>query len=100
MLTEAAIVPLEIMQVCLKAMELQAELCQKGSKIAVSDVGVGIQCLKAGLNGASLNVFINTKYMKNQDTIDSFNDKADVIIKKGNKMADEIFADVISQLRK
>ena len=40
------------------------EFAEKGSRIALSDAGVGATLLKSALQGASLNIYINTKSMK------------------------------------
>ncbi|MBB6217322.1 formiminotetrahydrofolate cyclodeaminase [Anaerosolibacter carboniphilus] len=60
----ATIVPLDIARYCLKAIDLHGEYAQKGTRIAISDVGVGVAFCKAALQGAKLNVLINTKMMK------------------------------------
>lgn len=46
---------------------------------------------KAALNGASLNVYINTKLMKDTDVADDMNTRADELIIRGNQMADEVY---------
>jgi len=63
---EAALVvaseaPLALMDKIMEAMKLMDRMAVIGSRLAISDVGVGIQMLSAALEGASLNVFINTK---------------------------------------
>ena len=59
-LYEASLTPMEIMKTVLESMKLLEILGEKGSRIAISDVGVGILFAQAALEGASLNVFINT----------------------------------------
>ena len=54
---------------------------------------------QAALNGASLNVFINTKLMKNTDVAKDFNSKADELLDKGNKLADQVYAAVVDRIR-
>lgn len=60
----ATMVPLTIAEYCLKAIDLHEEYAKKGTRIAISDVGVGVVFCKAALQGAKLNVLINTKIMK------------------------------------
>ena len=62
-LKEACSVPMEIMEKCCEAIDVIEIFAKKGSVIAISDAGVGAAFLKAALEGASLNVFINTKSM-------------------------------------
>ena len=65
-LYDAAVAPLEIMETVLASMDLLEVLGEKGSRLALSDVGVGILFAQAALEGASLNVFINTRLMKTE----------------------------------
>lgn len=62
-LVDAVIVPLEIARCCSEAIDLHDELEKKGTVIAISDVGVGVLFCKAALQGAKLNVLINTSIM-------------------------------------
>jgi len=71
----ACTAPLAIMKTVAKAIELHAELAVKGSSLMLSDVGVGVLCCKTALMGASLNIFINVRLMK--DTSYASNLKAE-----------------------
>ncbi len=62
-------------------------------------MGVGIQFAKAALNGASLNVFINTNLMKNKEVAVDMNQKADELLKKGNDIADKVYRIVMEKVR-
>ena len=66
----------------------------KGSRLAVSDAGCGAVCCKAALQAASLNVFINTKSLKNRDVAEEMNRRANLMLNKYCQMADEIFDEV------
>ena len=79
-LYEASIVPLEIMKTVFQAAELLEVLGEKGSRLALSDVGVGILFARAALEGASLNIYINTKMMKNRERAERLNQEADCLI--------------------
>lgn len=93
-LQTASDVPLAIMQKCCEAIEMHEEFAQKGSAIAISDVGVGVSCCRAALLGASLNVFINTKAMQNAETARQYNRKANAMLDEYTKRADDLFASV------
>lgn len=97
-LKEACSVPLEIMEKCCDAIELHREFAQKGTAIAISDVGVGVVFCKAALMGASLNVFINTKVMTDRIYADQINEKTNAMLAKYTALADEIYASVQSRL--
>jgi len=98
-LKAASQVPYEIMERSMQAMELHAELAKKGTRIAVSDVGVGVQFCKAALMGASLNVYINTKLMKDRAYAEDLNRKVDAMLRQGMDTADRIYAEVEGSLK-
>ena len=87
-------VPMKIMSLCCEAIEAIAVFAEKGSRLAVSDAGCGAVCCKAALQSASLNVFINTKSLKNREAAEELNAKANGMLDKYCAMADEIFASV------
>lgn len=91
--------PLAIMRKCCQIIDLQREFARKGSRLAVSDAGVGVIFAKSALQGASLNVFINTKSMKNRESAEAFEREADQMLLEYTAKADEIYADVCGQLR-
>ena len=54
---------------------MMKEFAEKGSRIALSDAGVGATLLKSALQGASLNIYINTKSMKDRVLAQQLNDE-------------------------
>ena len=86
--------PMAIMELCCQAIDCIAVFAAKGSRLAVSDAGCGAVCCKAALQAASLNVFINTKSLKNRETAEAMNAKANEMLKKYCAIADEIFTTV------
>lgn len=93
-LRECCEVPLRLMALCGRAIELHGEYEKKGSAIAISDVGCGVACCSAALRSASLNVYINTKSMKDRAFAEEANARAAALISKYVPLADEIFARV------
>ena len=98
-LKDACSVPMEIMEKCCEAIELIVEFGAKGSKLAISDAGVGAAFCKAALQGASLNVYINTKSMADREYAEELNKKADAMLEKYCKLADETFDSVLGRLK-
>ena len=98
-LKDACSVPMEIMEKCCEALDLIKEFAAKGSALAISDAGVGAVFCKAALQGASLNVYINTKSMKNREYAEELNTKADAMLEKYTKLADEVFESVLGRLK-
>lgn len=98
-LLAASLVPMRMMEKAVEMIEIHKLLARKGSRLAISDVGVGVQFCRCALLGAVMNVYINTKSMKNRDVAEKLNAKADALIEKGTKEADEIYASVLAGLR-
>lgn len=95
----ACSVPMDLMRTLGRAIELHEILGQKGSRLALSDVGVGVLCCKTALEGASLNVWINTKSMTDRAYAETIEAEAEELLQKYSPMADRIYADVLQELR-
>lgn len=98
-LVTACLVPMEIMKCCCKAIDIIKEFAKKGSVIAISDAGVAATFCRSALEGASLNVFINTKSMKNKEYADELNEKAKKMLACYVKEAESIFQQVSNRLQ-
>ena len=98
-LRTACVAPLEMMKCCCDAIDLLAEMLEKGSVTLVSDVGVGAVCCKAALIGASMNIFINTKSLSDKRNTATIENEADAMLGKYCALADEISNSVMKRLR-
>ena len=98
-LLTASLVPLHVMEDAQKALVIMDILAEKGSRMAVSDVGVGVQFIRTALTGAVMNVWINTKSMKDREKAEELNARAGQLIEEGTAWADRIYAKVLDQLR-
>ena len=90
---------MHIMELCCQALDCIAVFAAKGSRLAVSDAGCGAVCCKAALQAASLNVFINTKSLKNRETASELNRQANLMLNKYCSMADDIFEEVMGNFK-
>ena len=81
------------------ALDVVEEFAAKGSKLAISDAGCGAVSLKAALQAASLNVFINTKAMKNREKAEKLEKEAEEMLSVYTKKADEIYEVVIGRIK-
>lgn len=97
-LETACSAPMEIMRLSAQVAELHSELLVKGSRLMLSDVGVGVLCCRAALLGASLNVFTNLKLMENRDRAQSLQREAQALLDTYVPLADEIYKSVSQQL--
>ena len=98
-LVNAADVPFEIMEKCARAIELSAIVAEKGSRLVVSDAACAIKTCMTAMECASLNVYINTKYMKNKELALSMNEKADSLIADSKEISEKVFMGVVSSLK-
>lgn len=98
-LVKACEVPIAIMEKGAEILDIAEELAEKGSVMAVSDVGVAVQFIRTAVLGASMNVYINTKSMKDRKTAEELNAKADSLNKKASETADAVFAKIEGELK-
>ena len=87
-------VPMHIMELCCQSLDCIAVFAEKGSRLAVSDAGCAAVLCKAAMQAASLNVFINTKSLKNREIASELNRQANVMLNKYCGIADDIFEEV------
>ncbi|WP_445082443.1 cyclodeaminase/cyclohydrolase family protein [Alkalibacter rhizosphaerae] len=99
-LIQACQVPVDIVKKSYEAILLHQELVDKGSKLAISDVGVGVQCLRAALISGWINVVININMIKSEDYVKQINEEVKPLVGKGTAIADEVYAQVEAMLSK
>ena len=95
----AAQVPFEIMENCARAVELSLTVAQKGSRLVVSDAACAVKTLFSAMQCASLNVYINTKYMKNREQAVLLNKKADDLLESSRLLSEKVFDEVTASLK-
>lgn len=83
--------PLRMLEVVCRCIDELPFLAEKGSRLAVSDVGVAAAMGKAALQGTCLNVYINTKLMKNRETAERLNEKARALTERGCEKAEQVY---------
>lgn len=96
-LMRAAEPPLEIMRKCVKALELIADYAQKGSALAISDAGCAAAITRAACEAAALNVFVNTKPMRDREKAGEINREANELLQQC-ALAREIYDNVTGRL--
>ncbi|WP_034244517.1 cyclodeaminase/cyclohydrolase family protein [Lachnospira multipara] len=95
----AAKAPLEMMELILDAMKMIDRIAQIGSRLALSDAGVGISMCNSAMEGASLNVYINTKLMKNTKEAKALELRADELREQASEIATKTFDYVLKEIR-
>lgn len=97
-LLEASLVPMQMLEKVSAVLDILSLLEDKGSRMAVSDVGVAVQFARAALTGAVMNIYINTRSMKDREKAEELNAKAEKLTETGVKQADEIYENVVKKL--
>lgn len=98
-LVKACEVPFLIMEKGMEILDIAEELAEKGSVMAVSDVGVAVQFVRTAVLGASMNIYINTKSMKDREIARKFDLRADGMNEEAAKKADAVFASIEEGLK-
>lgn len=98
-LRTACSVPMDIMRACAQALDIIEEFAAKGSKLAISDAGCGAILCKAAMQAASLNVFINTKSMKDRKCASALEEEANALLTKYTALGDSVFETVVNKIR-
>ena len=96
---KACAVPMEIMECCCRAIDIIEVFAAKGSRLAVSDAGAGALFCKTALEGASLNIFINTKSLKDRQKAAELNARAEAMIAEYGAKAQSIYDSVAAGLK-
>ena len=90
---------MEIAEISAKVVDLQEEFAAKGSKLMISDAGCGAAFAKAALDGAILNVRVNTKLMKDREYAEKLNERCEYLAAEFGKKAEAIYASVLDSLK-
>lgn len=98
-LRDAAGAPLEILDLCCEAIELQREFAAKGSVLAISDAATGVVFCLSAMCGAAVNVKVNTKSMKDRDYAEKINAHVDAQMAKYRPIAEQVYQDVYGRFR-
>jgi methenyltetrahydrofolate cyclohydrolase len=93
-------IPIKIVRTCYDSIKLHEALVDKGSKLAISDVGVGVQCLRAALLSGELNVIININSIKDEEYVRNVKTEVTELVNEGVKIADEVYSEVERMLGK
>ncbi|MCK5897502.1 MAG: cyclodeaminase/cyclohydrolase family protein [Methylococcales bacterium] len=97
-LKEATLVPLKCVKACVEAIELSRIAADKGSLAVISDAGVAVISAYAGLKSATLNVYINTKSIKDTQFTTEKLAELDALLKGTDETTQEIYQVVEKKL--
>lgn len=74
-------------------------LSEKGSKLAISDVGVAASACRCAMESAIMNIYINTKLMKQSDYASQLNAEAEAILHDGINRCNAVYLQISNELR-
>ena len=94
----AASAPMEIAELSCRAIELSERFAQIGSALAISDAGCAAELCRASLKSAALNVYVNTRLMKNRAAAEDMNEKIRAMLEKYVTQADKTYDFVAEKL--
>lgn len=90
--------PVEMMRQICKAIELLEEMGEKGSKMLLSDVGCGALLCRAALGAAGLNVFVNTKTLRDRAFAEATEAECDGMLAEYGPRAEACAAKVMARI--
>jgi len=90
-LLTASNAPMKIVEDVSKLVPVLEELEVIGSRLAISDVAVAATACATALKGAVMNIYINTKSMKNREVADAMNEKAKELVADGTKRCEAVY---------
>ena len=98
-LADACAAPLQMMDCCCQVIDLLEEMQTKGSRLLISDVACGALLARAALDGAGMNVYINTKALPDREKAAELEARADAMRKVYLPKAEKIAAEVEAGIR-
>ena len=98
-MTRAASVPLDLLRLSKKVLDLHEDLLEKGSIMLLSDVGVGVAMLRSAALSARINVMINIKDIDDQAYVTRTSEEVEDLVADIVKRSDYIYDEVFRRLR-
>jgi len=96
---DAAQAPMEMVRCCAAVITLLEEMAEKGSTLMISDAGCGAILSKAAMECAAMNVFINTKGLKNRTAAEAMESEIDKLLAEFGPRADAVAQKVSDKIR-
>ncbi len=94
----AAEAPLKITRDIYELVPIIEDLSVMGSRLAISDVAVAAAALIAALEGAVMNIYINTKSLKDRAKADEMNKEAIDMVSDAKERLDAVYNQICDQM--
>ncbi len=98
-LVEACSVPMDILREVSGIVDVIEQLQVKGSRLVLSDVGVAAAACRAAMEGAAMNVYVNTKLMKKREHAQKINAEAEALLTEGVQRCTVVYEQIAKELR-
>lgn len=99
-LKDAARAPMEVIRLATEVVDIHEELLTKGSKMLISDVGVGVALLKSAIASARLNVLINLREIEDEVFVGEYMGEMNALSLEINEKCDRIYYRVEKSLER
>ncbi|MGI6509896.1 MAG: cyclodeaminase/cyclohydrolase family protein [Erysipelotrichaceae bacterium] len=90
--------PFTILKDITKVIELLERYSQIGSKLVISDIATAAMLAYGALYGCSINVKVNTKFMKDRKFANKRNKEVDELVEKYSKAAKSVFETINGEM--
>ena len=87
--------PMEMMELCDETLTLASSMLGRFNDTCASDLGVALLSLKAGIQGAWLNVLINVGSLKDQEFAAAYRTRGEALLAHALPLADECYAQIL-----
>ncbi|ANK60869.1 MULTISPECIES: cyclodeaminase/cyclohydrolase family protein [Loigolactobacillus] len=98
-LVKATEVPFTVLRLLNDVVPVLEQLLIQGSRLMQSDVGVAAATCRGALEGSVLNVYVNTRLMKNRDQAKEMNQRADKLVTGLSLRCQQVYQQVSEQLQ-
>lgn len=91
--------PIRVMERACEAILYMEELAEHGSRLAISDIAVGVQFLHTALSGAIMNVHINAAMLRDREKAAEYEAYAERLLEDGSHRVYGIYEKVEQALK-
>ena len=92
----AAQAPLEITRDIYSLVPIIEDLAVMGSRLAVSDVAVAAAAAMAALEGAVMNIYVNTKSLRDRAAAEAMNKEAQEMVADGKARLSRVYDEILA----
>ncbi len=96
---DAALAPLEITRDIYELVPITEDMAVMGSRLAISDVAVAAAAIEAAIKGIVMNVYINTRSLRDRDKAEAMNAEAVRMVDDACTRLEKVYDDIMSNMR-